>query len=205
MGREPDGNLNSRVTFPWWLGKCRRVALARPHEHCQLSQRGVERPPPRLPDKPPRINRVCVINPNGYQGPDLDGTLLAVPLDPSVGESAWVNPYIMPAVAQQAQAPDQMSHRSARREQGAILADQDAVAGVATFRVTCSTNDRQNWSFPVHQPSPMRQSGHSGGLGPQPVRVDPPLRDGADGEPWLRRFAQGIIAGRGPDHRLTTA
>ena len=47
----------------------------------------------------------------------------------------------------QAQAPDQMSHRSARREKGAILADQDAVAGAATFRVTCSTNDRQNWSL----------------------------------------------------------
>ena len=58
VGREPDGNLNSRVTFPWRLCKCRRVALARPHEHCQLCQRGVERPPPRLPDKPPRINRL---------------------------------------------------------------------------------------------------------------------------------------------------
>ena len=128
------------------------------------------------------------------------GTLLAVPLDPSVGESAWVHSYIVPAGAQQAQAPDRMSHRSARREQGAILADQDAVAGAATFGVTCSTNDRQNWSFPVHQPSPMRQSGHSGGLGPQPV-VDPPRRDGADGEPWLRRLAQGSIK---PAEALTT-
>ena len=149
---------------------------------------------------PGRYYRVCAINPNGYQGPDLDGTLLAVPLDPSVGESAWVNSCIVPAGARQAQAPDRMSHRSARREQGAILADQDPVAGAATFRVTYSTNDRQNWSFPVHQPSPMRQSGHSGGLGPQPV-VDPPLRDGADGEPWLRRFAQGIIK---PAEALTT-
>ena len=96
---------------------------------------------------PGRYYRVCVINPNGYQGPDLDGTLLAVPLDPSVGESAWVNSYIVPAGAQQAQAPDQMSHRSARREQGTILADQDPVAGAATFRVTYSTNDRQNWSL----------------------------------------------------------
>ena len=133
------------------------------------------------------------------------GTLLAVPLDPSVGESAWVHSYIVPAGAQQAQAPDRMSHRSARREQGAILADQDAVAGAATFGVTYSTNDRQNWSFPVHQPSPMRQSGHSGGLGPQPV-VDPPRRDGRRRGALAAPVRPGQHqAGRGPDHRLTTA
>ena len=126
------------VLFPWSL------FLGFPGIEV-LSVREKQALPQYARNVPGRYHRVCVINPNGYQGPDLDGTLLAVPLDPSVGESAWVNSCIVPAGARQAQAPDRMSHRSARREQGAILADQDAVAPPTTGR----TGPWPRWSIPA--------------------------------------------------------
>ena len=153
--------------------------------------------------------------PNGYQGPDLawnSGSGLSGALDPVSGRETRGStpascrrerrhcPGSRPDVALTGAPSDGSTGANPRH-------DQDAVAGAAYgFRVDLlSPTTGKNWSNSRNvtrplPPSLRNQSGHSGGLGPQPV-VDPPRRDGADGEPWLRRFAQGIIK---PAEALTT-